>query len=36
MIDEEINRIGKRWKAVKGLSRNRVRWRNFKEAVCSI
>jgi hypothetical protein len=35
-IDEETNRMGKRWKTVKELSRNRLRWRNFTEALCSI
>jgi hypothetical protein len=29
MIDEEINRMGKSWKTVKGLSRNGVRRQNF-------
>jgi hypothetical protein len=36
MIQQEINRMGKSLKAVKELSRNRVRWRNFMEALCSI
>jgi hypothetical protein len=34
--EEEISKMGKRWKAVKELSRNRVRWRNFMAALCSI
>jgi hypothetical protein len=36
MIEEEINRMAKRRKAVKELSRKRVRWRKFTEALCSI
>jgi hypothetical protein len=35
-IDEEMNRIGTGRKRVKQLSRRRVRWRNFIEALCSI
>jgi hypothetical protein len=35
MTDEEINRMGKSRKMVKELSRNRVRWWNFTEALYS-
>jgi hypothetical protein len=35
-IQEEINKMGKSWNAVNELSRNRVRWQNFTEALCSI
>jgi hypothetical protein len=36
MIEQEINGMGKRRKAVKELSRNRVRWWKCMEALCSI
>ena len=32
----EIRRQGKTWKEVKVLARNRVRWRNFVGALCSL
>jgi hypothetical protein len=35
-LDEEVNRMGKSRKTVQELSRNRVRWRRFTEALCSI
>jgi hypothetical protein len=35
-INEEINRMRNRWKKVKELSRNRLTWRNFTEALWSI
>jgi hypothetical protein len=35
-INEEINRMRKRRKKVKELSRNRLTWRNFTEALWSI
>jgi hypothetical protein len=34
--EEEINRMGKSWKVVNKLLRNRVGWQNFAEALCSI
>jgi hypothetical protein len=35
-IEEEINKMGKSWKAVRELSRNRVRRWNFMGALCAI
>jgi hypothetical protein len=35
-IGEEVNGMGKSWKTVKELSRNEVRWRNLREALCSV
>jgi len=35
-ILEEIRQQGKTWNEVKALARNRVRWRNFVRALCSL
>ncbi|KAJ4438357.1 hypothetical protein ANN_14299 [Periplaneta americana] len=35
-IEEEVERYGKSWKEVKWMAGDRVRWRNFTAALCSI
>jgi hypothetical protein len=34
-VGEETEKVGKTWKEVGALPRNRIRWRSFVEALCS-